>query len=252
VGGYLGWTSRGLILLGFLTLQTKQTNLKFKIEFKVFSLINVMIAIAGMTIPYFASSLNATRLYHITLIFIAPFFYIGGITLFKILSRVVRASWTDQWMKKSLKVLFIFLAISFLFNSSWVFEIVEGSSHPLFDTNNLIDYPRFNEMEVLGAKWLCNKVENGNPIIVDSYRFYLLKGFQMKHILKFGVNKIEEKSSIYLGTLNIINKTMLVKIIKDTGITLEYFELGDIDNSGNKIYTNGGSTVYYQSALLVN
>ena len=248
VGGYLGWTSRGLILLGFLTLLTKRTNLKFNVEFKVFSLINVLIAIAGMMIPYFASSLNATRLYHITLIFIAPFLYIGGITLFKILSRLVGASWTDQWMKNSLKVLFIFLAISFLFNSSWVFEMIEGSSHPLFDTNNLLDYPRFNEMEVFGAKWLCNKVENGKPIIVDSYRYYLLKGFQKKYILKFGVNKIEEKSSIYLGTLNIINKTMLVKSIHGTRKTMEYFELGDIANSENKIYTNGGSTILYQSA----
>ena len=127
--------------------------LKFEREYVAFSMINLAILFAAVSVPFFASSLNMTRLYHITLIFLAPFCVIGGITVLRAMSRIARVAWTNKSVRSSLKVLSLYFLIFMLYQTGFVYGVAEGNFYSI-SLNTTMDTPRFNDQEVLGAKWL--------------------------------------------------------------------------------------------------
>jgi uncharacterized membrane protein len=111
------------IILGCITLLLKYRELKFEREYTAFSMINLAILFAAVSVPFFASSLNMTRVYHITLIFLAPFCVIGGITVLKLMSKILRVSWTNKNVRSSLKVLSVYFVIFLLYNTGFVWAV---------------------------------------------------------------------------------------------------------------------------------
>lgn len=243
---YWHLASQFFIVVGILALVLKlRETAKFEKEYGTFSLVNFIICFAGIAVPYFASSLNTSRLYQITLIFLAPFCVIGGITVFKVLSRAVKASWTKQHVKSSLQVLSVFLAIFLLFNSGWVYEIANDIPTS-FSLDTTIDYPRFNDQEVSGAKWLYS-VKNSSLIYADGLRWLLLGSFGWGQVTSFPVkiDKIHKDSYIYLGKFNVINESVLVAY-KEKAVGMSFYISNSvIINDRDKIYANGGSQVYW-------
>jgi len=195
---YLHFLSQFFIFVGVITLMLNRKGLQFEREYEAFCLVNFVIFFAGIVVPYFASLLNITRLYQITFIFLAPFCVIGGITVFRMVSRVARASWTGKHVRSSLKVLSVFFAIFLLFNSGWVYEVAKDNPTSI-SLNNTINFPRFNDQEVLSAKWLYT-VKSSNPIHADGYRWLLLGSFNWEQArgLPKDVNKISDESYVYL------------------------------------------------------
>ena len=250
---YLHLLSQFFIFVGVITLISKREGMKFEREYEAFYLVNIVICFAAIGIPYFASSLNTSRLYQITLIFLAPFCVIGGITVFRMLSIIVKASWTDQRVRSSLKVLSVFFAIFLLFNSGFVYEVAKDNSSSI-SLNSTIDYPRFNEQEVLGAKWLHN-VKGNDIMYTDAYRQLLLRSFELEagrvRAFPADVDKIRDVERIrgglyiYMGTLNVVEDKVLILHKSGVSSTREYINLEDIVNDRNKIYANGGAEVYY-------
>jgi uncharacterized membrane protein len=237
MGRYLGRVAQFFIIVGILSLLFKKTGMKFGREYKLASLLSFFICLGGITLPYFASALNSTRLYQITLIFLAPFCVIGGITFFKIISRLIKSSWTDVSINRSIKVLSVFFVFFLFFNSGLISEVVKDE--PLsISLNSEMDFSRFNNQEVLGAMWLNNS-NSSNIIYSDAYRKLLLMGFVLNPISSFPFNagQLQEISYIYLGSLN-INKNK-------AKIGIEYSDTNDIFNNRDKIYSNAGSEVYY-------
>jgi uncharacterized membrane protein len=201
---YLHLLSQFFIFVGVVTVMLKPKEMKFKREYMAFSLVNLAICIATITIPYVGSTLNTSRVYHITLIFLAPFCVIGAITICKFFYKVIRIPWTNEKRINSLKVFSIFLVILLLFSTEFIYIIAKDR------TSTLGDYPRFNEQEVLGAKWL-NNVKSG-AIYADYYRTLLSTGFNgmAGRYIPEDSNKIERNAYIIVGKYNIINN--LIKI----------------------------------------
>ena len=242
---YLHLLSQFFILVGVLTLLFKRGDTKFERGYKAFSLVFSVICFAGIGVPYFASSLNTSRLYQITLVFLAPFCVIGGITVLKVVSRIVKVSWTDQRVKSSLRALSTFFAIFLLFNSGWVYEVAKDHPPPLL--NNTIDYPRFNHQEVSGAEWITN-VKGSDPIYADGYRWLLLGGLewgQARNLPK-DIRKVRDDSYLYLGSYNVANKSVLVRYKEKALTKTKYIKLTDVIGKRSKIYDNGGAQVYHQ------
>ena len=96
ISKYLHLIAQFFIAIGILTLLLKRKEMKFEEEYAAFSYVNFMICFSGVAVPFFASSLNTSRLYHITLIFLAPFCVIGGMTFFRMVNHVVKKSLTDR------------------------------------------------------------------------------------------------------------------------------------------------------------
>lgn len=160
IAKYLHLLFQFFIFVGIATLMLNYKKMKFERTYKSFSLINFMICVGGIVLPHFASALNTTRLYQITLIFLAPFCVIGGMIVFEMIAEAVKAFWTNKSVRSSSEVkssrnylywflrsgcsfptrislpgnfkmapvLSVFFAIFLLFNSGWFFEIAKD--HP--------------------------------------------------------------------------------------------------------------------------
>jgi uncharacterized membrane protein len=246
VNRVINYLNQIFIIIGCITLLLIYRELKFEREYAVFSMVNLAILFAAVSVPFFASSLAMTRVYHITLIFLAPFCVIGGITVFRALSKVARLAWTNKSVRISLKVLSAYLVIVMLYSTGFVWEVAEGQSGSI-SLNSTMDYPRFNNQEVLGAEWL-NDVKSSNFIYADEYRRLLIGSFDWEQVrtLTFDIDKIQDDSYIYFGSLTIEKKEiMLVDVKSARRITSKYINSSQIVEDRNKIYTNGGAQVYY-------
>ena len=245
VNRVINYLNQIFIIIGCIIVLLTRREMKFERGYAAFSMANLAILFASISVPFFASSINMGRLYHITLIFLAPFCVIGGITVFKMLSKVVRASWTDKRVRTSLKVLSVYFVIFLLYQTGFVFEVSEGRTGSI-SLNSTTDYTRFNDQEVLGAKWL-NNVKVNNPIYADAYRRLLLGSFEWRQVSSFPVNtdRKRKNSYVYLGKFNIMNGTVIVYSKEKAIRKSRYVNSSAIINGREKIYDNGGAEVYY-------
>ena len=244
---YLHLIAQFFIVVGILTLLLKDKDMKFEKEYAAFSFANFIICVGAIALPWFANTLNTSRLYQITLFFLAPFCMIGGITVFRVVSRVVKASWTNQRMESSLKILSVFFAIFLLFNSGFVHELAKD---PLsIALNNTVDYPCFNKQEVLGAKWV-NDVKDDNHVYIDSHNSFVFaadfndyKSINIRSIPN-NIDVISTDSYIYLGTRNIVNNEIRINPKERWSLIKSYIDSTNITINRNKIYDNGGAVIY--------
>ncbi|HJH25202.1 MAG TPA: hypothetical protein C5S37_00165, partial [Methanophagales archaeon] len=162
---YLHLITQFFISIGILALLLKRSGTKFEKEFSAFSLMFFGICLASLAVPFTSRVIGTSRAYLITLFFLAPFCVIGCITVFKMISRVVRVSWTDKRIRSTLKVLSVFFAIFLLFNTGLVYEVAKDNPTSI-SLNTTINHPRVhtNDREVYGAQWLVNMAENESNI----------------------------------------------------------------------------------------
>lgn len=221
------------IAIGTIFLFINWPESKFNKKFVAFCFAFFIIDIAGIVLPFFSGALNSTRLFHITLFFLAPLAIIGGIYVLHLFNRLIQRNWLNK--KISLKILTTILIVYFLFNIGLVYELFDDDSRAV-SLNNKIDYGIFNEKDAYGALWLHNYKTKEN-IYADGYRFLIVSMFNYVEVdtyLKFSSPNIY----IYLGSFNTIeNKFQNVT----SGM---YNNTDDIVKAKNKIYENGGSAVY--------
>ena len=259
VAKYLHLLSLFFIAVGIITLMRKHREMKFEREYAAFSLLFFAICLGGIALPHFASALNTSRLYHITLIVLAPFCVIGGITVFKMLSRVVKASWTDQRARSSLKVLSVFLAIFLLFNSGWVYEVAkdhpgsislsQGWVKEYGDAEAKVGFygAYIPKEDVFGARWLSKNMIPSSKVYADRTRKdNVLNSYGMmprgSPLLSNTTTKISEGAYIYLGHLNVVEGIGTGPFqYRDFWNMTEIFHLIE---GRDKIYSNGCSGVY--------
>jgi uncharacterized membrane protein len=260
VNKYIHLLTQFFIFVGVITLMLRRDGMKFEREYVAFSYVNFVMCIAGVAVPHFASSMNTTRLYHTTLIFLAPFCIIGGVTVFKMLSGIVRVSWTNESVKSSLKVLSVFFAIFLLFNSAWVYEVAKD--HPVsisLSQDQIIEYGTANEklsfynaytieQDVFGARWLSKERDATTETYTDLIgKLHVLISYgdglgtiHLLHILKRNP-EWASGSYIYLRTFNNLEGMIVSPSIDDCWNPSEFSMVFD---AKNKIYDNGGSIIY--------
>lgn len=268
---YLHLISQFFIFVGLLTLLLKRANTMFEREYSAFSLVNFVICCCGIALPFFASSLNTTRLYQITLFFLAPFCVIGGITFFRMINKVAKASWTDQRVRSSLRALSVFFAIFLLFNTGWVYEIAKD--HPgsislsqesikvYGDAKEKMGFYNcyIPEQDVFSARWLSNNRNNVYKIYSDdsvtSLKSYVLVSVGLVDCSKISVltnttSEISVNSYVFLRYVNIIEGIMGYRVpetlIKKSSV-YNITEIYPLIENKNKIYSNGGSDTYAAS-----
>jgi uncharacterized membrane protein len=256
VAKYLHLLSLFFIAVGIITLILKCRDMKFEREYVAFSLVAFGICLGGIALPYFASALNTSRLYQITLIFLAPFCVIGGITVFRMLSRVVRASWTNESVKSSLKVLSLFFAIFLLFNSGWVYEVTKDNPTSK-SLSNYMDNTCCNEKEAFGAKWLSANTDSNSIVYGDEYgRLLLGTWFHLENVNRkrtrfpMDFKKIREDAYIFLRSWNIEKHEVVLigvhkAIVEQKHVNFaDVPELYDLITAKNKVYDNEGSQIF--------
>lgn len=222
------------IAIGLLAFLKEKT--KFDREYAIMSYVAFIIAFAGIAVPYFASSLNTTRLYHITLFFLAPFSIMGGLYIFSRIRYIKRNSFA---------FLSILLSIFLLFNSGWIYTFTDEPSSFVLDLR--VDYPVFSDAEVRGAQWSVNKSVN-KIIYADEYRRLVFVSLNpRKQNVPYNIPKDEHyvflgAHNLFTGKMKMYNKTGVNKKIDNTD-----FEKLILNKS--KIYDGGWSVVCYSGGL---
>ena len=257
---YLHLLSQFFIAIGIYRLLAKHKEMKFEKDYAAFSYVNFVICFAGIAVPFFASSLNTTRLYHITLIFLAPFCVVGGAEFFRMVNHIVKKSWMVQIVESPLKVLSVFFAIFLVFNSGWVYEVVKDHPRSISLSQVWIKecgstkikasfYTTLTpEQEVFSAKWLYKERTHEEKVYAtyNDMRVHALTSYGMiprseTPILTNATETIEENRYVYLQHLNVIEGIGTDWDQKTIYNMDEIFYL--LDGKG-KIYSNGASEVY--------
>jgi len=225
------------IVIGFFIVYLKYEKLHFHKKYIVFSLFALILCIGGIALPYFASSWNTTRLYQISLIFLAPFCVIGGIFTLNTIFRQ-KNDWELNFTQVSFPLLIFsaLLAIFLLFNSGWLYAVAEDSD-VYISFSSPADGPVFNEMEYTAALWIGN-VTDGRSIFADDFRqllFISLSGRTNIRPLLVYTNYTYDIGYTFVGTYNIRRGSFTNR--NNQGL----FLLEPFKQRLNTIYDNGGS-----------
>lgn len=247
----INYLNQIFIITGCIVLLLKHREMKFEKEYATFSILNLGICFAGVSIPFFAA-LNMTRVYHITLIFLAPFCVIGGITVFRVISRVVKVSWTNKSMESSLKVLSVYFVIFLLFSTGFIYEVADDNpvSKSLSQDKLLVFRGLIHEQDMVGAEWLAVHRDNSIPVYADVYTHADVTlwayGFvPIEQVIRVigEPRKIKDDSYVFLSYVNVVwdaifffpeQNPILYSLHNTT-----YFH--HVHNHKNKIYDNGGN-----------
>jgi uncharacterized membrane protein len=242
---YIQLTVQGFIFLGLLAAIIRPKMANFNKNYLALSVLSLFICIFGIVIPYFASILNTTRLYQITLILLAPFFILGVSAVFSLLNKI-----PGRLSINPIKVASVFMVIFLLFNTGLVFEAADDRPTS-FALNHNVDTAVFNSQEITGAKWIVDErndigMNTRSQIIADGYRWVVFFGMTFINVKPLQNNILPHHSYLYLGTYNLENDkvyTMIEK--KNISATYEYLNSSSIVAGLDEIYDNEQSAVYY-------
>jgi uncharacterized membrane protein len=252
----INYLNQIFIIIGCIVLLLKYRELKFEKEYAAFSTINLAILFAAISVPYL-TALNMTRTYHLSLIFLAPFGVIGGITVFKMLSRVVKVSWTDKRVRSSLKVLSVYFVIFLLYQSGFVYQVTEGQSGSMSigqesikeygdaKAKNVFYAAYYLDGDIFGVKWISKNRDNTSKVYADYTRKRLVftsYGMMPDEPVLTNTTKVKEGSYIFLGYPNVRYGLMYGRPVPS------YWNITDISpllNGGSEIYNNGDVKIYY-------
>jgi uncharacterized membrane protein len=227
------------------------------------SIVSMIVLILCLGIPHFAESFQLTRFYALTIIFLAPFFVIGGETVFNRLKKELTPFMPKSFPKLGfssgqdlmLKLVSVILIASFLFNIGLIDHIagtypesisLDHDKRKLSDQVSMkVGYYYFflTEQDVQGAIWLSEHRSDTLLVYSDQDSTYLV-------LLSYGLIPLNQSfplltypralqaGYVYLRTLNV-----------DEGIVASpaASNLTDISSAldlSNKIYSNGGSEIY--------
>ncbi|MBP2047069.1 DUF2206 domain-containing protein [Methanobacterium aggregans] len=216
-----------------LYMNKKGKSVHFIPEYLILSIINFVLWILAIVIPYFSSILTANRLYHITLLILAPFVIIGGVKFFN-LFRIEKT--------KALKILSVFLVVFYVFNVGMVGSLI-GEETSMGLDSSVADFPRANEQELVGARWLASNKIAGLQSFGDMYRMPIMGAFDWDKVDDFPKNVTWIGGNyIYLGTVNTETGTALIDGGRFSGG--KYVSMKGWIGIKDRIYDNGKATIY--------
>lgn len=253
------------ITVGIIVILLKRVVMRFEKPYIELSLACYIMCLASIALPYFASAMNTTRMYHISLLFIAPFCIIGGSAIIEKLYKIV-----GLHQKDALKFLSIFFSIFLIFNSGVVYELLKDPSGPIFlCKETIIEYGdsqrkaalfyTYNtfEPDVAGIEWL-SETASVDAIIYSDYRSHPLHSYGMieesriKHISNVSrINKFLLRDTfLFLGYPNTVENILVCKKTATVGIgaqrlyTLNTSSIYDTLPYRDAVYTNGKCEIY--------
>lgn len=204
-----------------------------------------------------------TRLYQITLFFLAPFSVIGGVTIFRGINKIVGSVWTGKSLGRPFKALSIYFVIFLLFQIGFVYYIAMGYSGSISisqegikkygDTNDkIILYTALTpEQDIFSAKWLFNTKNHEekvyatfNDIRVHALTSYgMIPASEMLILTNTSIN-IREGAYVYLQYLNVVEGIGTNWDIINKTTTYPMMDIFPIVERKNKIYSNGVNYIY--------
>lgn len=231
--------------------------LNFNHDYELFSICSYMVLVVSVTIPYTSTQIGTPRLYHIALIFLAPYFTVGFIFLIRVLSK--KLANLNNLIKNEKFVILFFLFILFWFSTGLIYEIANDDPTSV-SLNTSIVHPKFHfkQTEAFSSSWLSLNKKSNSFVYADENGRFILYDFiydDYKNIKIFnnGTYEVDSCSYIFLNYLNVKFDEVVFMKRTPTDFYREYPPLKESPfyinfiNKSNKIYDNSESEIYYLS-----
>ena len=282
ISRYIFHATQLFIIIGVIRLLIQRNKMKFEREYIAMTLVSTVIIFMCIMLPFFSGKLHMDRIYLILLLFLSPFCILGGETVFKGILKLFRlvssrfkqkqACASDQRRyskqdnrysdatpninKMYVLLVFIVLVPYFLFNTGFVWEVTGDAPTSISlsmermkrssDENANVSFSGAYtyEQDVFSARWLSKSIDNKNPVYSDKLSYwYILPSYGMifpSRVL-YNTTRIRDTSYIYLSHLNVVDGLMAI----GRGSNYNTTEISPPLWGNNKIYSNGGSEIYY-------
>jgi uncharacterized membrane protein len=240
---FFAYATEAFIVIGLFAVVSKKTEKKFEDEFVALLILSGAILAMCILLPQFALSLQMTRFLHITLLILAPMFFLGCETF----TRLV--------LKRKNKLL-ILLVLSilipyFLFQTNFVYEITrqESWSVPLSLSRMglrpyTIEFCYVQEQDVFGATWLSKNLNTkttmiyaDGPSVMNVLTSYgmIERDIGVKVEIISNATNVVSNGTIFLSKINVVNGVFELSNLSDISPILSHT---------NAVYVNGGSEIY--------
>lgn len=207
-----------LLVIGFAYVIFRYIKKRSQPEFTSFSTVGMLFLLMSISLPYFASSLNMDRIYHIVLIYISPLCVIGLLYLIDHIPSVCKITAPQKQKLISISLVLVFVPY-FLFNSSVMFEVTENSKNLVLDIDQTKDYPKYYSNDtyfflnqripsedVVACNWISTFRTADSPIYSDCYRECELWGYGLIpfNTVFGGVYPPSKGGYVFIGRQNIV------------------------------------------------
>jgi uncharacterized membrane protein len=234
------------IVVGIANMLFRKEHTSFGQEYVMLSVLNFVILLMCIIIPNFARFLRMERFYQISLLFLAPFFVLGGKTVFEFISR--RRNQT-----RALNLVLVVLIPFFLFETSFIYELTRDFSSSLslsmyrMDRDKLYDSIT-DEREVVAALWLSSQLNSAQHArvygdIISDYHVLTSYGMMSAESFDELTNTTQFTSGanyVYLRGVNTIEG-----IMRREGYWWNLSDINPILDNQNIIYSNKNSEIFY-------
>lgn len=262
----LVYCQNGLILIGVFTLFIEKGKRQFTKDYRYISVLSMFLLVLGLVVPNFAPTLNFERYYQITLLFLAPFFVFGGLTIIEFIKNlslrvlsnfrmpILRESRSAIHGNLSLQLLTLLLITSFLFQVGLVNHVT--GSVPLSISLDLdrkktsssleVLYSLYEvyipEQDVFSARWYLRNIGQAAEIYADVHsKDNVLPAYALENKNKIldikNTTDRQKDAYVYLRYFNIQYNT----IVSYEGI-FNASDIGLLDQT-DTIYSNGASEI---------
>ena len=231
-----------IILIGFTTIVYKYRHYReiFDFEYLIAIIMSVVLLILFVALPYISIAYDASRLFFQLIIFLAPIFVIGCLTIVKLINK---PKW-DVWMVV-IVLIALFSCISYL-----QYSFLGEPYSAIYEKNGTVrsDYFIFPS-EMASSKWLKSNGKN-LTIYSDVRGFVRLSDAYGVNLYSYNINgsfftynQTINEGYIYLGRVNIRDKKV-VDIYDDILIS-DIKNYSNLFNGKQIIYDNGESKIWW-------
>lgn len=231
-----------VILVGLATILLKFKSFKnrFEDEYILGMIISIFLLALFVALPYISIAYDPARLFFQLLIFLAPVFIVGAVTISKVIKR-------PNW---NVAIIVILLIAMFSCATYLQYHFYGLQYSPNYDENGIVRgesyiYPS----EIVSADWLHSNGMPNSTIYSDGReltRFTLAYGTNVAGLdlnySFFAWNRTVSGGYIYLGDTN-VKKHEVIEIYDDIWIG-DMNDYSELFKGRYKIYDNGGSQIW--------
>jgi uncharacterized membrane protein len=238
-----------LVTMAFISISVfhviwKWGRLHWNKEFVALALAGFAICLFALVVPAFANSLNTTRVYHIALIFLAPFCVHGALLSFKYVTGIFRAQKSEQFSRTSFGILAVFFAFFLLLNAGVIHEVTGDHSISIAldpKGDNLV----YGQADVTGGLWLKVDHPVNETVYADHNRWILLNGIDWWNSIEVPANPsaMPSGSLLFMGQYDVMTQQLTVNQGSAT-ISLVAVDARPIIEPSSRIYSSGQVELY--------
>jgi uncharacterized membrane protein len=245
----LQYVIQAFIVVGVAGVVLRMIRSRFQPMFIAMVLVSSLLLAMSVVLPRFSLNLHIGRIYHIALMFLAPFCVIGGTAVCRGIYRLVIRRFSSPLASPVFVSLVgvLLLAPYFLFSTGFVYAVT-GDRVTSMPLNPGLDSPRYNRMEVAGKAWLLADMADNHRVMADIYGTTWLIEPAFGRVADFWgeTAAAPDFTYIYLRTINARQGLVVASEAGPPGyVSLPESVFGrEVLARSSRIYDSGGAQVF--------